>query len=74
MSMRQEICAVCGNVKTNSICGLCEYDPSEDSIFEELLRLDFGRRIRIEFDPLIQKGEYVDRTVGDQTYRIFRVR
>ncbi len=70
------VCTVCTslNPNANTSCGSCGFDPSTDGIFEELLRLDQDKSIRVIFDPLPHDGASVDKMVDGHVYRIIRLR
>lgn len=66
-----------------SPCRKCGHGhgPTADEVLAELLKMDQDRdkcirdkTIQVTFDPLPRKGDMMTKTVGDQTYRIIRLR
>lgn len=75
---RGYVCEKCLSINpspTNkSPCRKCGHGLTADDVLADLISLDQDKSIRITFDPLPHKGASVDKTVGEQVYRIIRLR
>lgn len=69
-------CKACLSLGSDALhqCEKCRNAPTADDVLADLISLDQDKSIRITFDPLPHKGASVDKMVGEQVYRIIRLR